>query len=165
MLILIAGLPGSGKSFFGQKLAESIGATYLNSDKVRMDLDAKGKYTDHDKLIVYQQMADKTSEALNDGLDVVVDATFYRRSLRQLFERFDNIYNVPLYLIEVRADESTTKKRLSVARDLSEADFKVYERIRDDFEEITEPHLTLTSTDYNIEEMLGDALLYIQHEG
>lgn len=165
MLILIAGLPGSGKSFFGKRLADAIGATYLNSDRVRLDLDAKGKYTDHDKLTVYQQIADKTYEALNDGLDVVVDATFYRRSLRELFERFDNIYNVGLYLIEVRAEESTIRKRLSVGRDLSEADFKVYEKIRDEFEEITEPHLTLKSTDDNIEKMLGDALSYIQHEG
>lgn len=164
MLIVVAGLPGSGKSYFAQRLATTIGAAYLNSDRVRIDLDAKGKYADHDKFMVYQRMAYKTSEALKAGKDVVVDATFFRRSLRELFRQLGVVHNTAVSVIEIKADETTIKERLSHPRESSEADFKVYEKIRDGFEEITEPHLVLTSTDNNIDEMLGDALLYIQHE-
>jgi len=164
MLILIAGLPGSGKSYFGKKLADSLGAFYLNSDQVRIKMRAGGRYSDDDKLRVYRQMLDEASKALAKGANIVVDATFYRQSLRAPFATLARARQIPLYIIEVRSDESTIRRRLSASRETSEADFKVYERIRDEFEEITTPHLVLNSTDHNSDEMSRNALDYIGHE-
>ena len=164
MLVVIAGLPGSGKSFFGQKLADAIGAAYLNSDKIRIDMLAKGKYSDEDKLAVYKEMESYASKALAQGNDVIVDATFYRRSVREMFEKLAGIHRVSLRIIEVKADEPTIRRRLSAPREFSEADFRVYEMIRDGFEEITTPHLVLISTDNNIDEMLLRAKEYIGYD-
>lgn len=162
MLVLIAGLPGSGKSFFGQRFAEAIGAVYLNSDNVRTEMSARGRYSDDDKLAVYKQLAASASDALKSGRDVIVDATFYRQSLRELVTKPALSLGASVYIIEVRADEAIVRKRLSVPRALSEADFRVYEMIRDNFEKIPVPHLVLTSTDTNIEDMLREAMQYIK---
>ena len=164
MLVLISGLPGSGKSYFGQKLAAAIGAIYLNSDKVRVQMRGSGKYSDEDKLLVYKQMALDASEALDVGKDVVADATFSRQSFREQFERLSATQGTPLHIIVVKADEDTIRKRLSSPREFSEADFKVYEKLRDEFEEITVPHLELRSTDSNLDEMLRKAIKYTRHD-
>jgi len=165
MLIVIAGLPGSGKSFLAQKLAEAIGATYLNSDKIRIEMLAKGKYSDEDKLAVYTKMELYASKSLSKGKNVVVDATFYRRSFREMFEKLAERNRVSFRIIEVKADEPEIRRRLSAPRQFSEADFKVYEMIRDQYEQITTPHLVLVSTDTNIHEMLLKARKYIGYDG
>lgn len=162
MLILVAGLPGSGKSFFSEKLARGIGAVYLNSDKVRVEMQTNGKYSPEDKLAIYNQMVERASEAIEAGRDVVVDATFFHHTLREMFVRLAEGYAVPLRVIEITADEALVRKRLSRPRRWSEADYAAYEIVRDQFEEIVMPHVTLVSTDTNIETMLGQAIQYIR---
>lgn len=44
MIILVAGLPGPGKSYFAEKLAGILSAVYLNTDRIRLALHAAGKY-------------------------------------------------------------------------------------------------------------------------
>jgi predicted kinase len=64
--------------------------------------------------------------------------------------------------IEVKADETVIKKRLEQRRSDSEADFRVYQNIRSQFEPMTEPHLILSSANDNIEEMLNQAFDYLK---
>ena len=165
MVIIVSGLPGSGKSFFAEQLADRIGYKYINSDKVRQALHARGKYSAQDKLIVYMEMLVQTTKALEENKSVVADATFYHHSMREMFLRLAHGFNVPCRVIEITADEEIIRQRLRKTRKYSEADFNVYEKIRDEFEEITMPHLTLQSTDDNLEQMLKSAISYINSDG
>lgn len=162
MLILVAGLPGSGKSFLAEKLALQLSATYLNSDQIRIKSGATGKYTYKDKLVVYQQMCTEASLAIRKEKNVVVDATFFNHTLREIFVKLARTCGTQLHVIEVIAEESLIKKRLAKERKYSQADYLVYEKIRDEFEEITMPHLVLISTDNNIEDMMAAALHYLK---
>lgn len=164
MIILVAGLPGSGKSYFAERLAGRLDAKYVNSDRVRMELHASGEYSVKDKLVVYKEMLLKTMKAIEDEKHVVVDATFYHHIMREMFLRLAEGYKKEIRLIEVVADEAIIRERLKRPRKYSEADFAVYERLRDDFEGITMPHLVLESTDDNLKEMLKSAIMYIEHE-
>ncbi|HEU5148113.1 MAG TPA: AAA family ATPase [Chryseosolibacter sp.] len=164
MIILVAGLPGSGKSYFAERLAERLNADYVNSDRVRVELHASGKYSVKDKLVVYKEMLLKTMKAIEDGRDVVVDATFYHHTMREMFLRLADGYKQGVRLIEVVAEEAIIRERLNRPRKYSEADFGVYEQVRDDFEGITMPHLMLESTDDNLEDMLKSAIMYIEGE-
>ncbi|MBT1686452.1 AAA family ATPase [Dawidia soli] len=157
----MAGLPGSGKSFFSEMLARRIGAVYLNSDQVRVEMQAGRKYSIEDKLAIYGRMVELASAAIEAGRDVVVDATFFHHTLREMFVRLATGYLVPLRVIGITADEALVRKRLSRPRRWSEADYGVYEAVRDQFEEIVMPHATLVSTDSNIESMLEQAIHYI----
>jgi predicted kinase len=164
MVVIVSGLPGSGKSFFAEKLAKILDAEYLNSDKVRHELHAAGKYSFRDKLIVYKQMAADTARLLGENKSVVVDATFYHHTMRELFLQIAKCYHCPIHVIEVTADENKIRQRLMHPRKYSEADFGVYEKVRDEFDPIAMPHLVLDSTNDDIGSMLTTALDYIDHE-
>ncbi len=161
MMILVAGLPGSGKSYFAERLAGKLDAVYINSDRVRMAMQATGKYSFDDKLFVYNEMRLQVIQAIERKKDVVVDATFYRRAIRKMFLQLAQDYQVDVRLIVVTADEDLIRKRLQKPRKYSEADYSVYEIVRDEFEPIAMPHLTLQSTDNNIQEMLKEAESYL----
>lgn len=165
MIILVAGLPGSGKSYFAERLANELDAVYINSDRVRIALQAAGKYSFEDKLLIYKEMMLKATQAIEQRRDVIVDATFYHHTMRETFLRLADGYNAGIRVIEVVADEELIRQRLQKPRKYSEADYRVYEIVRDDFEEITMPHLILQSTDNNLEEMLKQAEDYVEGEG
>jgi predicted kinase len=162
MIVLVAGLPGSGKSYFATRLAAKIGAIHINSDKVRTAIDALGKYSLQDKITVYIEMVKMTSRCLNEGRAVVVDATFYKQSMRSLLFKLAETHSSKVCLIHVTANEPLIKERLSKPRPDSEADFGVYEQLRDQFQEITTPHLELESRNDNITSMLDKAIDYIR---
>lgn len=161
MIILVSGLPGSGKSFFAARLALKCDAEYLNSDKVRHELNARGQYSLKDKLAVYKELLNRTAILIEKGKDVVIDATFYHHTMREMFLHLAHGYNVPVRVIEITAAESIIAERLKTPRKYSEADLNVYEKVRDDFEEITMPHLILESTNDNINYLLDSAVEYV----
>ncbi|MBL6448763.1 AAA family ATPase [Fulvivirga sp. 29W222] len=162
MIVLITGLPGSGKSYLAEQLASRIDADYVNSDQVRKRLGAMGKYNLQDKLEVYRKMVSLAENSLRKGRAVVVDATFYLQSTRNIFIALARKYTSVIHMIVVYADEGLIKKRLSLPRKNSEADFAVYERVKAEFEAFTFPHLELESTDDNINTMLNRAVNYLE---
>ncbi len=165
MIVLVGGLPGSGKTYFAKKLAGEIDAILFSSDKVRKSLRASGRYNIEDKLHVYKEFVTLAeSELINSKNRVVIDATFSHQSMRFLFTELATRLSVPLYFIWICANEEVIRKRTQMPREDSEADFEVYKKIRDRFEPITIPCLMLESTDNNIEIMLKKAEDYIFDE-
>ncbi|GCC50360.1 hypothetical protein SanaruYs_05750 [Chryseotalea sanaruensis] len=163
-IIIVSGLPGSGKSYFAEKLAAALDFIYINSDQVRHQLQAISRYTFEDKLLVYKEMLQKTKHAIEENRNVIVDATFYHHTMREMFVRLAYANRASIWVIEVIADENIIRERLQKPRMYSEADYSVYEKIRDDFEEITMPHITLQSTNNNLEAMIETAKNYISSE-
>ncbi len=165
MLIIVMGLSGSGKSFFGEKLALKLDAQYINSDRVRKEKNAEGKYAEEDKLTIYKEMEKRADIELQNGKKVVLDATFYLRKMRKRIIDLAAKQSVPICFYLIEADENITKERLSKPRKYSEADYGVYELIREKFEPHNGPHLKLQSTQNNISEMLKKAIHYLNdHE-
>ncbi|HEU5292160.1 MAG TPA: ATP-binding protein [Cyclobacteriaceae bacterium] len=164
MIIMVSGLPGSGKSYFSEYLAKKLQCNYINSGQVKLALQTSGKYALKDKLVVYKEMLQQTIKAIEENKDVVVDATFYNHIMREMFIRIAFTRGVPIRVIEVIADEDIIKQRLQKPGKHSEADYSLYEKIRDDFEEITMPHLTVKSTNDNLDTMLKIAITYINSE-
>jgi predicted kinase len=165
MITIVAGLPGSGKSYFAEKLADRLRAAYINSDRVRQCMRASGNYSLQDKMSVYKEMTRQTRTLAREKKSVVVDATFYRQAMRDLFSDMAKDESGEVRFIEVVADEALIRERLRKPRIYSEADFSVYERVKDEFEEITAPHLKLQSTDENIASMLNRAVQYLSNGG
>lgn len=165
MIIIVFGLPGSGKSYFASRLAEKIGAKYVNSDRLRKELFPKRDYSDQEKKAVYDKMVEEMMQAAAENKNLVLDATFHRKETRQLFtDKMQDKHEI--IFIEVQADEEIIRERVKKKRDYSEADFDVYKLIRQQNEPLTKPHLTLQSTNNNIDEMLEKATqdLNINHD-
>jgi predicted kinase len=161
--VLVCGLPGSGKSFFAERLASVINGLHISSDTTRQQLQQADKYGDQAKIQVYQEMLKLMEKAIWNKQNTVLDATFYKAMIRNLFKERAGQLNSPLYFIEIRADESTIRDRVNEKRKESEADFKVYLKIKSDFEPLKEEHLVLHSGKEQLNDMLGKALTYINY--
>jgi predicted kinase len=161
MVVIVTGLPGSGKSFFASQLAKGINADYINSDQVRKTMMPPGHYSLQEKRSVYGQMLAQAITLVNQKRKVVLDATFYNGAAREQFK--DALSRItPVKFIEVTATKALIKDRLRLPRKDSEADYEVYKKIRAAWEPLQEPHLVLQSTNNNIAALLEVALDYLK---
>lgn len=161
IVVIVFGLPGTGKSYFASRLAGRTNAEYINSDRLRKELFAERTYSDKEKEMVYREMLEKAKRAINENTNVVLDATFYKNDIRnRLSEEIKN--NAEISFIEIRADEDIIRQRLQKERPYSEADFEVYKLIKQQWEPLKAPHLILSSTDDNINHMLQKAMDHLQ---
>lgn len=160
MIVIVFGLPGSGKSYFASHLASAINAEYLNSDQVRRTMFDRSTYSKKEKLAVYNEMLAQTRQAVSQKKNLVLDATFYKNDIRERFlKEAEN--STAIIFIEIRAGEHLIKQRLKRPRKYSEADLKVYQKIKKQWEPLKEPHLLLHSTDDNIRDMLEQTAEYL----
>jgi predicted kinase len=143
VLIILFGLPGTGKTTIARALAAQLHAAHFNSDTVRSALGLMGHYTEGEKQRVYQHLMDDTRAALSEGKTVVVDGTFYKEAVRTPFRLLAQSCGVRLCWVEVATSEAVLRERLQHPRSDSEADFEVYVSIRDQFEPLLEDHLTV----------------------
>jgi predicted kinase len=161
MMVLVGGLPGSGKTYFAKRLAATLDAVWLSSDVERKRLKAAGKYKLDDRMLVYKELGKLAELHLIESQNVIVDATFSRQDMRDLFTSLAGKLSVPLHFIWVYANEQLIKERLKQPREDSEADFAAYQKIHDEFEPIDFPFATIESTNDNVESMLKKAEQFI----
>ena len=106
-------------------------------------------------------MLAKMKEAAHQNRSIVLDATFHKNATRNTFVKELN-QKGGIDFIEVVADENITRERLTKERKFSEANFEIYELIRQQNEPLDAPHLILKSTNNNIDEMLQKATNYLK---
>ena len=116
-VVIVFGLPGTGKSYFASRLAGLTNAAYINSDRLRKELLATRTYSDKEKEIVYREILEKTKRAINENTNVVLDATFYKNDIRnRLLEEIKN--SAEISFIEIRANEDIIMQRLQKRKNL-----------------------------------------------
>jgi aminoglycoside phosphotransferase family enzyme/predicted kinase len=160
VLILTCGLPASGKSTVARRLAEPFEAAVLRSDVRRKQLAGLdpttsaaaalhgGIYTPEMSERTYAALLAGAEAILSDGRSVVVDAAFARADRRRPFVDLAERLRLPWLLVETRVDDETTRRRMRARvgdrSEVSDADYCVYERLRDEYEpplEVPEPHV------------------------
>lgn len=156
---IVFGLPGSGKSYFASRWAAMINARYVNSDKVRKEMYDQPVYSPAEKAAVYQQLFIEMRRAIADGSSIVLDATFSSDSIRRKVGE-EASGKAMVHYIEIVADEDTIRERLKEKRLFSDADFKIYMKLKKAWHGLEDAHLTLHSTHDNIDEMLSQAKAY-----
>jgi len=162
IIIMVMGLPGSGKTYFARHLSRRLGTPYLGSDQTRNEMNAMGKYSMQDRRNVYEEMLARVEQYLASGEPVILDATFYKEDLRLPFEILAKNKGIPLVKLWVEAPVEVIKERISSKREDSDADFSVYEKLAAAFESPSTPYLKLISTQDNLDTMLAEATQYIQ---
>ena len=101
MVVIVFGLPGSGKSYFASRLARIVRADYINSDRVRKEMLARRTYSNQEKEIVYNKMLATLKEDQEQNRNVVLDATFHKKETRRLFMK-EMEERGGIYFIEVK---------------------------------------------------------------
>lgn len=158
VLIVVFGLPGSGKSYFAKRLTERLRIEYVNSDTVRNEMEARRRYSDESRLRIYEAMKHRAEEFLSRGDGVVIDATFTVKGTLEVFSSLSVKHNCALILFRITADESLIKERIQTRRSESEADYRVYEKLKQSPVDTALPYHTLVSTNNNVDEMIETAL-------
>src|SRR5580765_3120109 len=112
MIVIVFGLPGSGKSYFSRRLAQILKAKYISSEGVRRNMFAAPVSFFESKASVYDDMLRHTIECAEHGKAVVLDATFYLSDLRQKFMDGTQMLT-DVFWIEVIAGENLVIERLA----------------------------------------------------
>lgn len=148
-LVLVGGLPGSGKSTVAAAVADALGAVLLSSDQVRkqqagLDVNTptpagyrQGLYDGDTTESTYDRLFEWADRSLRHGVSVVLDATFrdpaHRERARQTAEAavadLDQVHCVaPMDTIESRIRERSagpagpSDATVSVAKAMQETD-------------------------------------------
>lgn len=161
MIIIVSGLPGSGKSFFARFLASELQFEYFNTDLVRKEMFPERTYSKEEKRLVYKKMKEGMIMALRNKKSVILDGTFHSSAIRDEFIDYAQASGDPCILFYVKASDKTIRERLSSPRQDSEANWDVHQKIKQEFEKIKQPYLVLNS-DAPIEDMIKQAREYIQ---
>jgi aminoglycoside phosphotransferase family enzyme/predicted kinase len=147
-LVLVSGLPGTGKSTLARGVGGAAGFDLIRSDVVRKEL--VGLVADepspaHLRPAVYSAAStdDTYAECLRraegllaEGRRVLVDATFKEGRHRRAFLDAAVQHGVPAVVLWCQADPETIRGRLAARRgDASDADWAVYTRIAGGWEE------------------------------
>ena len=147
MLIILTGLPGTGKSTVAAALAREVGAAVLSSDLMRAERSGRPRFSGPAKAGVYERMFKRARLALRAGRSVVLDATFYLERLRRSGARLGRAAGVPVFIIEVIAPAPVVKRRMDrrllTARGPRPAAFAVHGYIRRSYEPVHGRHFTI----------------------
>jgi uncharacterized protein len=168
-LVLVGGLPGTGKSTLARGLAAAARFTLIRSDEIRKELAgvpvterAEGCYTPEWTEITYAECLRRVWAALDEGGRVIVDATFAGESHRTLFLAAADQARAPAVLLVCRADPALVRERLRARRgDASDADERVYDELVEKWEP-NDPRydrytveIDTTDADHALEQALG----------
>ncbi len=176
LVILLAGLPRTGKSTLSRRIARKYGLEHISTDSVRkrifrgvrQDEFGKGSYTEDRRIVVYDTIYYMSYTLLRHGIGCVLDGTFYKEYLRQKVQRIADRFGAKFVLIEITCPDKLVKKRLQdkkrVGRmTLSDADLNVYYTFKKLYEPIKMPHIKIDmAQDYDkIMELVDFAIRHV----
>lgn len=147
MILLLGGLPGTGKSTIASRMTDRLNAETIDTDSVRKelaemqdggDLDyGEGIYTEAWTKQTYQTCLDRARDLIARGQRVIVEASFRDAAKRRLFWGLARQLRVDTYFVECRADSEEIERRLRDRTDTpSDAGVDVYRKMRDSWESL-----------------------------
>ncbi len=147
MLIIVCGLPGTGKTTVAKKIVTKIGGILLRTDVIRKELIEKPTYSEEEKQTIYSELFLRAKELIKNGKDVILDGTFAKKKNREKAKEISK----EQIIVEIICPENIIKERIEKRiGDESEANFIHYLKYKKFFEEITEEHIIIdTSKDIN----------------
>lgn len=157
-LVVLLGLPGTGKSTLARALAGE-GFVWVRSDAVRKQLAGlppeqparaganAGIYSEAWSERTYAVCLERARARLLEGERVVVDANFKADAQRRPFVALARALGVPVRMVVCTADEAVVRDRLSARTgDASDADVAVYLRARAAWEPLAPEHAAIADT-------------------
>ena len=140
LLVLVSGVPGSGKSHFASRLERGLGAYRLNMDLLRgelfgtanrreqkeydkrakagLDSEAIERFQNEKRLKLVEAFNEKLTSNLADGKSVIIDASQHVRRGRDRNRQIAETFDVPSLLVVVQTPYELAVKR-AVERELA----------------------------------------------
>lgn len=168
-LVVVSGLPGSGKSYFCRRLASRHPIARMESDALRKALFGQPTHSPEESRRLFAACHYVLDRLLGAGISALLDATNLREVHRRQLYAIADRHGAKLVLVSLRAPAAVVEERLAARahradpKDLSDAGPEVYQRMRSLAEPIGRPHIVVdTSADI---EPAVDAVLRELEEG
>jgi aminoglycoside phosphotransferase family enzyme/predicted kinase len=149
-LVLVGGLPGTGKSTLAQGLALRADFCLIRSDLVRKELAGlacqdsarcpfgEGIYAPAWTERTYAECLCRAEKLLFEGKRVIVDASFGEEKKRHTFLAAANQLGVPAVFVVCEANAEAVRQRLHCRRgDASDADWATFQKASERWEDIS----------------------------
>ncbi len=150
-LVVICGLPGTGKSYLAHRIAGKLGAVIVESDFIRKLLFPKPDYTGPESVWVHRIAHIAVERLLRSGKSVIYDSTALAEWHRQQSYRLAERARANLVVVRTVAPESVIRKRLErrqadhPSTDYSDATWEVYQHLKPKDEPVRHPHIVVNS--------------------
>jgi predicted kinase len=132
VLVLVCGLPGSGKSHFSRKLLEKVPLACVHSDVMRKALFTQPDYSERESARLFPALHSLIRRLLQRRLPVLFDATNLTERTRSPLYRIADELGAKLFIVFTTASHPVIKTRLdtrekgSLEATRSDADWAVY---------------------------------------
>ncbi len=162
-LVILCGLPGTGKSHFARELSRRAPFVWLNSDRTRKLLVDTPSYSRREHRRVFSAMHVLTRGYLRDGFSVVFDATNLNENVRRPLYASASEVGVEPLIIRFTAPSELVRRRLTDRTEgvgeasQSDATWDVYSRMAVADQPVPRPHLLVTGPE-DVEQVLEKTL-------
>lgn len=144
VLVVVSGLPGTGKSYFCRRLAERLPSVILESDALRKALFPSPSYSLMESARLFRTIRLLIERLLKRGIPIIMDATNLSERYREYFYSIADRLDVKLVLISVEAPPWLVKERLEARQkrpeEKSDAAWEVYQKMKGSVEKISRKH-------------------------
>jgi aminoglycoside phosphotransferase family enzyme/predicted kinase len=161
-VIAVGGVIGTGKTVMAEALARALAVPVVASDRTRKHLAGvaatdrapDSAYTAEATRRTFDEVFRRAGVVTASGRSVILDATFRDRSLRRRARELAARAGARFLFLETTADDATLRERLrrrAAGSSVSDATESLLERVRAEFEPVTElaagEHLVLRTTE------------------
>ena len=152
VLIVVSGLPGSGKSFFGHRLAERFPVAILETDDLRQKLVPTPTHSAEESQRLFAAVHLLIERLLSRGIPVLLDATNLVERHREILYHLAEKAGAKLILVRIGAPPDVVVQRLQTRQqqaareDHSTADVRVYQRMQSSAEPIRRQHYAVDTS-------------------
>jgi len=152
VLIAVSGLPGTGKTYLCNRLAERLPVLLLESDALSKTLFQVPGYSTTESKKLFKTIYLLIERLLKKGVSLVLDATNLTENNREYLYSIADRFHVKLILMQVYASPKIVRERLEKRAEEkgnnSDADWAVYNKMKLSAERIWRNHrLVDTSVD------------------
>jgi len=149
-LVVVCGLPGTGKSYFCSKLACRLPFAILESDALRKVLYSPPGYSPKESSRLFQAIQRLSEKLLKKGIPLILDATNLSERYREYLYSIADRQDVRLVLVRVEAPAEVVRKRLAARLDNpdgnSDADWATYQKMKSSVEKIRRKHYAVDTS-------------------
>lgn len=150
IVVMLCGLPASGKSTLATSLCQQLGLVHLESDFLRRKLFAKPTHTAEESVRLFIALYERAQELLEQGYSLLFDSTNLIESHRQITYEMAYKTEAKLFIFHLICPVSEAKRRLRsrVIREgqNANADWQVYQKLAKQVEPIVPRHYVLDTS-------------------